>query len=232
MKVISNLLGRTVALINIDEWLPQQGLDVAKALPLMVERYGFTISPSLSDPAKKFRDDGVKFENGRLITTSGSEHVIEDLTLWPDGLVVNAHTTDGAKAFLDDLLTWGNETLGFRAKFSAVTNRLYVSHLVVEFEASLAAKLRVLWPISKAFHEALQNTYSQDIPRVELTTMRFDYDHAIAPAAFRTVGPFVIERRENHRFENENVFFASAPLSTEDHIKLLQQFESIMAALP
>jgi len=227
MKVISNLLGRTVALLNIDELVPEQGLNVADAIPLVTQRYGFVKAPALSDSIQKVRDEGLKFEIGKL-TVSGQEHAIQDFTVWPDGLVVNAFATTSAATFLDDFLTWGKGALGFRVALSEVTKRLYVSQLVVEFAFSPASKLRGLWPISNAFHDALQQTYGHDFPPTEIATMKFDYDHAVAPHALRNVAPFVIERRENHRFTEGNVFFSQAPLPTENHVTLLEAFEGVL----
>lgn len=228
MKVISNLQGKAVALINIDEVLPEQGLHVPDAIPLVVQRYGFVKAPSLSDPLQKARDDGFKFEIGK-VTVSGLEHAIQDFVLWPDGLVVTAFTTPGAEAFLDDFLTWGKQALGFRVALTEVTKRLYVSQIVVEFDYSPASKLRSLMPVSNVFHEALQKAYGHDFPPTEIVTMRFDYDHAVAPHAFRNLAQFVIERRENHRFTEGNVFFSQAPLPTEDHIRLLEEFERTLS---
>ena len=230
MKVISNLQAKIVALINIDELMPKGGLHLPDAIPLVVQRYGFVTAPSLSDPLQKASDDGFKFAVGKLMV-SGQEHAIGDLTIYPDGVVVNAFTTSGAEAFLDDFLSWGSQALGFRATFATVTNRLYLSQLVVEFDYQLSSKLRVFWPFTNAFHEALRNTYSQDFPRAELVSMKFDYDRALAPYAFRALASLVIERRENHRHSEDSIFFSQAPLPNDQHVSLLETFEKSLASL-
>lgn len=228
MRVKSNLQGRAVVLINLDELLPQQGLHAPDAIPLITMRYGFIQAPSLSDSIQKFREDGFKFEAGKL-APAGQELAIQDFTIWPDGVVVNAYTTQGAETFIDDFLTWGKEMFGFRATPAALTKRIYLSQLVIEFDYSIASKLLTLHPIFNAFNEVLQKTYGEELPPTEITTMRFDYDHAVAPLAFRVLSHFVLERRENHRFAEDNVFFSQAPLRTEDHANLLEDFERLLS---
>jgi hypothetical protein len=228
MKIRSNVQGRTVALINLDEVLPQQGFHAPDALPLIVQRYGFVVAPNLSDSIHKAREEGFKFETGKLILPN-QQHSIHDFTVWSDGFVVNAYTTESGEAFLGDFLTWGSQNLGFRLTLPMITKRLYVNQLVVEFDYAPAGKLMALHPICKAYNEALRRVYGFELPPTESVTLKFDYDHAVAPSAFRTVAPFVVERRENHRFHEDNVFFTQAPLPTADHIKLIEDFERLLS---
>jgi hypothetical protein len=228
MKINSNLLGKVVAFVNIDEVLPQGGTHVPEALSAVIERYAFNIAPSLSDPIQKTRDNGFKFETGRFASSDGNEHLIQEFTIWPDGLVVSGYTTDEAEAFLDDFSQWGRKTLGFRVNLAALNLRAYLSQLVVEFDHSLVRAFSVLQPICTAFDNALRKTYDTEFPSTEPVTIRLDYDHAVAPAAFKVLGPFIVERRENHRFTEDNFFFSQAPLRTEDHLSLLAQFEAIL----
>lgn len=228
MKINSNLQGRAVALINIDEWLPREGFYLPDALPLVAQRYEFATIPSLSNSITKAKDEGFKFETGKL-KLLGEQYYIHDFTIWSDGLVVSANTTDSAEAFLDDLLTWGNQELGFRVLLSMVGKRLYLSQLAIEFDHAPAEKLLTLHPVFAAYNAALQRVYSHEFPPVEISSMKFDYDRAIAPNAFRVLGNFIIERRENHRFTEDNIFFSQAPLTTAEHIKLLEDFERLLS---
>lgn len=225
MRIESDLLGRIAVFVNIDEVVPERGIYAPDLLPAIAERYNFAFSPTLLDSIEATREKGFKFETGKLALSGGEERTIQDFTIWPDGLVVGAHTTDDAEAFLNDLSNWGKLSFGLRLNLDALLSRAYKSQLVVEFDRSLADRLSILKPICTAFNDALQRTYKSSFPPTEPITLRLDYDHAVAPAAFKILAAFVIERRENHRFDADNVFFCEAPLATQEHIKLLEGFE-------
>ena len=228
MKINSNLLGKVVVFVNIDEVVPERNIYVPSALSALSERYTFAFSPTLSDSIESTREKGFKFEQGKFISSEGDERTIQEFTIWPDGFVVGAFTTDDAEAFLDDLLTWGKQTFGLRVGLDALPLRAYLSQIVVEFDHSLVQTLSILQPICNAFDKVLQETYGSAFPTTEPVVVKLDYDHAVAPAAFKILSPFGIERRENHRFTDDNVFFCQAPLRTDDHIKLLEAFESLL----
>lgn len=228
MELKSYLLGRIVVFASVDEILPEQGIHVPDILPAITQKYNFAFSPTLLDSIEATRDKGFKFEAGKLASPHGEEWPIQDFTIWPDGLSVGAYTTESAEAFLRDLLAWGGQTFGLRSTLDALPMRAYKSQLSVEFNHSLSHTLQVLQPMCAAFNDSLRRTYKSEFPPTEPITVKIGYDNAIAPAAFKIFAPLMIERRENHRFADDNVFFCEAPLPTQEHIKLLEQFEAIL----
>jgi hypothetical protein len=60
----------------------------------------------------------------------------------------------------------------------------------------------------------------------EPVAITFDYDQLTRK---HPLGPFSIQRRENTPF-SEGKFFSAAPLPTETHIRLLEDFEKSLAS--
>lgn len=228
MEVKAPLVGVVVVFANIDEMSPQGGIHTPDILPMLAERYTFAFRPQLGDSLEQFRQNGMKFEMGKFVHDE-RESVITDFTIWNDGFVVTATTTEDAESFLVDVLTWGKQKLNLRIDLGALGLRAYRSQVAVEFDRSLAQMLISLEPISNAYSEALRNAYDDgEFPDTQVTSLKIDYDHAVAPSAFQTFSPFIIERRENHRF-TDSVFWSQAPLQTKEHVKLLENFERLMS---
>lgn len=228
MKVKSYVLGEVAVFVNADELLPQDTIDMATSLAAMTQRYGFVSSPKPSDPVEKIRERGLRFEKGRF-GQKGDERNIQDFALWSDGLLVTAFKTDDAEAFLEDCLTWGQKHLGLRRTLGDLPLRKYNSQVVVEFDERLTRMLTSFEPICDAYNEMLRRTYNGEFPKTQVESIAINYDHAVAPTAFNTLTPFIIEQRENHR-HTDSVFFSSAPLRTPDHIQLLETFERLLSS--
>lgn len=229
MQVVSTQLGRLVFILNIDELLPQSGIDVPEALSMVTERYGFASSPTLQDSIQKAREQGFPFKVGKFVSKEGSKKNIQDFTIWNDGLVVNAYTTDDAEAFIDDFFSWGTEALGLRVNPSLNRIRAYLSEVVVGFDCSVDLAVRRFEAISTTIQETLKRTYENDFPLIQISSIGFDYDRSKALNAISALASFRLDRRVNHPY-TDNVYFSQAPLRTEDHLHILESVETLLKA--
>jgi hypothetical protein len=229
MKVISMLLGRFAVVVNLDEVLPEGGLDPLQAIMDIKEEYGFAVSPQGPEVLQKMPYDGLKFGHGRFRLGKDQERRIREFTIWNDGLLADAYDTSDAEAFLDDFLKWGAESLHLRASLERLQLRHFTSELVVEFDYSPSEKLVQLQSVTGAFDESLQVTYGVGLPGSSITAIHFDYDHAEAPSGFNRLVPFTVSRRRNHRHAKDNAFFSQAPLTSQRHIELLESLESALS---
>ncbi|HLG14951.1 MAG TPA: hypothetical protein VJH03_10680 [Blastocatellia bacterium] len=227
MKLISTLLGRVIFSVPVDEMLPQGGVHLPDVLPMLTERYGFLTSPSLSDSLGKVREQGMRFETGKFRRDDGEDRVVQDLTVWNEGIVASTSTTEDAEELLNDFLTWGRDTLRFRLTPEMVTMKLFLSQVVVEFERPISLALRSFEAISGSMNDALRSTYQTELPAIELSLVHFDYDREIAPSAFAQLSRFGIERRGGHPY-TDSVFFCQAPLPTREHLRVLEEMEALL----
>jgi hypothetical protein len=78
--------------------------------------------------------------------------------------------------------------------------------------------------LSKQIGKAIEATYGKAYP-VEVSTVGFNYDRTSILEEMKQLSEFIIERQVDKTFSS-NRFYCSAPLSTRDHIALLEQLEN------
>jgi hypothetical protein len=227
MEVVSTAIGRVGVLLNLDELLPLKGMHAPDLISLVGQRYKFVSSPSLSDSIAKVRESGLKFELGKLRLQDGDERIIQDLTVYHDGILVTANTTEDAELFLDDLFDWGVGALGLRPNRTLISTRAYVSELVARFDNSVDEAIKQFTYLAGLISTALQKTYNPPFPPINLVSIVLDYDRGVVSPILQSLASFSIERRANHLF-TDNVFYCKAPLKTSDHISILEEIESYL----
>lgn len=231
MKIVSRITGRFLLFINADELIPAGDVHLPDAVPRTGLRYQFASLPNLNAPWKEILENGIKFEQGKFIPENDPEqpeHLIQDLTIYQNGVVITAATTDIAELFVSDFFEWGSKSIRMNVPLHVFKQRAYLSELVVEFETPIDNGLQRYNTLMEAIGGALNKTYQFEFPRISVSGLTFAYDKAVAPYEFQSLAPFWIDRRANRRF-SENVFYCGAPLRTDDHIRLLTQFEEILA---
>ena len=229
MRILSRRTGRILLFMNLDELIPIGSVYMPDALPLLIERYSFSLPPNLSTPWNQVLEQGLKFELGKFKGHDNEENLIEDLTVYNNGIVVTAESTDISQAFIDDLFEWGPEAIGLRVAKSAFALKAFLSEIVVEFNSSVDRALTRLTTLLDSFRSSLKRNYDAEFPAISVAALRLDYERAVTPLAFQNLAVFNVERRLNHRF-TENVYLCQAPLPTGDHIKILEQLEVLLTA--
>lgn len=227
MKVISYLTGRVLQFINSDEYIPGDAAHSPEAVQLITERYSFALPPPKVVPVQEVFNKGIRFETGKF-NFDGETKNIQELSLFNNGLLVTAHSTKVAEAFIDDFFGWGENTFGFQILDISKRRRVFLSELVVEFEKSFDTSLKRFKSVFEKTVELLKKTYPDaNLPPNHLSSFQIEFDRQNAPAAFELLSPFTISRRANHSFE-DNVCFCQAPLRTEDHKLFLESFEDLL----
>jgi len=144
------------------------------------------------------------------------------LKIFNDGLVAETQSsTHDSDAFLEDVLISATKDFSLAYKPQMIRNRVYFSELYMESLRSLngintkisqfAAKLTGLVP------NKVENLF-------ECAAIGFWPTYATARSNI-VIGPFRFERKLN-TLPTENKYYSTAPMHTDDHIALLQEFES------
>jgi hypothetical protein len=104
--------------------------------------------------------------------------------------------------------------------------RGYTSGLIVEFERAAESSLDKLNQINKLLSDAIHSAYGWTY-EYNLQRLAFAVDPKLLPQFRQT--QFYIERRLNTPYA-DNRYYSGAPLSTEEHIKLLETIERDLLA--
>jgi hypothetical protein len=137
VRLIAIDTGRATWLFPLEEIAPLEPLDRGQLTAALVERYGFAVFPAPNAPPEELNKNGAKFQNG-FFAFDGKRAGITELAVFNDGIVVNANSTEGASAFIEDLINYVRANFQFR-DFTSNVRKVLVSQVIVEFDARLAA---------------------------------------------------------------------------------------------
>jgi hypothetical protein len=158
-----------------------------------------------------------EFGKGVFTLSDGQQIEIQKLTLYNDGLVVDTrHSTEAGDSFLADLIAFS--VGGFRLSSDPVTKagKRYLS----DVEVGTNSILDVLNDRGKQFMRLV-------IDATKLDFHEFGMRIGTDPAAHGTAVMFAFERKAGVPF-GQNRYWSQAPLSTKDHLGLLDKLETIL----
>ncbi|HEY5063656.1 MAG TPA: hypothetical protein VIJ04_02335 [Xanthobacteraceae bacterium] len=223
MRIVSYDGSRVTCLFPLEEVIPLSGVNDREIIDAVAAKYTFLKSP---DPAKdNISKEGYKFFSGQF-SYGTTIFRVNDFSIYQDGLVVKAATTNGSEAFLDDVIAYMQSRFGFR-DFETAPRRYFQSQLVVEFERSPERLVKHLDKMTEAISIPLEKIFGMKIP-MKFARLDLDFDKTSKPnPSPSVVQRFIIERRAGIPFERER-YFCAAPMRTADHEHLLAEIESFI----
>ena len=222
MKVVGHNLGRLIVLFPREEIRPVRGTSTAETFTAIRERYDFLRAPDLSKPISELDQQGYQFLDGKFADRNGNI-VIEEFTIYNDGISVSSYVTDTAESFFLDFMAWAREEFQVRP-FSHEPKRIYRSQLTVHFAKPLANILKGFDGFFNLLSAALE-TYTGTSSPVDLVRFGVGVDEAKSEGV--GYAPFSVERRIQIPFEEE-WYFSDAPLPSNVHVELLEELERRM----
>lgn len=218
MELLAVRTARFIAAISIEELNPR-GLAIYQSLVEgLTDKYNFSIPPNEDEPYDETK--GITFEDGEW-----NGFAIDKITIFPDGIVIETRSsTADSEAIFDEAIVWASESLGLTYKPEMVTRRVYISELIFRTDVAL----NNLNPILQQFSEKISNAVKRETGfayNFEPSGILFHYD---ASETKTSVTPFRIERLDNTAY-SANKYYSIAPLHTEEHLKLLEEFEAILS---
>jgi len=186
------------------------GINLVKALQ---ERYGFTGVPD--------RIEGFNLEANLRLSQGYFDGTVFDAELMAVGVrVIAASDTNVCEKIADDIIYWAKDSAGVAAEIGEL--RVYDSVIEFHSDLKLSKLFNILGNIGGKIGDlvggyggpgdAYEGIGINLLPNVEEK----------GPSLFR------IEHRAGHPL-TEGVFFSMAPLSTEDHLRVLREIEEILA---
>lgn len=214
MELLSVLLARAMAWVEPAELNPRAAVSYPDLAQALVARYSFQKSPQTLEDFNEAK--GVTFAAGRI-----GDSAIDQVVLYTYGIVLDTRSsTQESKRLLEEAMQWGSKELGLVYKPSMINRWQYASHLTFRSNVPLSAGHSAFQRLAGNLTRAISENTGEGL-EYEPIFLAFDYDQLLRK---HPLGRFSIQRRENTPF-SENKYFSDAPLPTDTHIALLEQFE-------
>jgi len=212
------MLARALAFVEVQELNPRGTAYYPDIVAALVRRFnfqGYPTKPEDFDEAK-----GIQFTDGKF-----SEGTLDRVQIFTHGLVLDTRaSTDVSAALLHDTLLWAKIELGLHYEESMVKRRAFVSQVTFESKLELGRLNPVLETVGSLVSSRLSASMGQPI-NYEPTGVVLNLDQSTTKLA---PGYFSLERREQVPF-SDNKYFSTAPISTQDHIAILEELERALS---
>jgi len=214
MELASILLARAIAWVEPADLNPRGAVFYPDLTRALVARYNFQRFPQKLEDFDESK--GVTFGVGRLGDT-----VIEQLVIYHYGIVLDTKiSTQESKRSLEEAFEWGRKELGFVYKPDMVKRWQYASQVTFRSTAPMTGANSAVGKLAAGVAKGVADTMGENL-KYDLAILNLDYDQLTRK---NPLGRFSIQRRDNTPF-SENKYFSDAPLPTDIHIQLLEQFE-------
>jgi hypothetical protein len=220
MKITAIKLARVIALFDTNELTPGGEISLSKFITEATNKFGFQKFPTAKEPAEE--NNGLVFLNGAWNDTP-----VLNLTIFNDGIILETNTSTARSIqILRESLHWAKQELRLHFEEEMLRRIRYLSSFGFYSEAPILKHSQPMNNAAKTMSEFMKSILGQnwdyDGSRIDL-----DFDHSINRAA---IAPFTIQRLGVESFDS-NRYFSQAPLPTDAHIALVEQFEADVLAL-
>lgn len=212
MNLLTISAARSIWLFQIFDWNPR-GRSLNPVYFSLIEKYTFQKYPKLHEIDWQ---KGIKFEDG-VFSNQAGEQLAVNLTVFNDGLVADTRSsTIDSDYFLEQTLGFLTSEFGFPDYQLILRKKAYASEMVIRLERptdSINPKLR-------AFADRLSALIPNDnVP------FRVGINLVSDPGSVGTALNFRLEPALGFPF-SENRYYSLAPVPTDVHLTLLQEFEA------
>jgi hypothetical protein len=196
---------------------PSGGPGMFYAAAKLAERYQFRKLPT---PQELDTDKNV-FEHGVF-----KDRPINSFEIYSDGVIVRSRVpSDVIDGFIDDVVEWMGE-IGLQRVETHQVNKSYHSELGLEFNPKVFAIFDKLKPVMSSIVSEIAKATGQRVPPYQPAGLLLHTDQS--QIAGMKPGPFRLERRFSTEF-SKNIFFSAAPLTTDAHVRVLEQLEGLLS---
>lgn len=221
MEIRKIIGAQAVRLIPVTE-TDQKPTSFARFLKGLEQKYCFLQVPNTL--AEFNPQSGIAFHKGLF-----EDQLIERFVVYNKGLLCGTGAdSDLCDGFLDDVQTWGESEFGFSPNSKKGKSDSYESHLEVHIDDNLAMAFQAYSGIGQSIWECLKS-YGHSPAMFEVSGITLHTDVIQLPDAALHPIQFRLERRANNAYF-ANIYYAQAPLRTQDHVAVLQELEKALRA--
>jgi hypothetical protein len=219
MRLASVVLARVLAYIETFDLNPRGKVYFPDIVQALVQRYGFQQFPQTFEQFDEQK--GVEFQEGRL-----GDVFIQKLTIFSTLLVLDTRSnTNDSKRAIEEALVWASTKFGLTYKPGMIKRFAYVSDVSFYSDVPILSVNRALTNVAEKTSAALSDIWQEPV-RYEPMSLMVGHDPMERKYG---IAPFSIQRRAESRF-SENKYFSEAPLPTDLHLQLLEQYEKEILA--
>lgn len=217
MKLASVQVARYLAIVELSDLNPQGAVHFVDLVPALVQKCGFAQYPQKFEDLD--REKGFVFDGGKL----GSVNNVR-LHVFNFGFALDTiSSTDDSKRALETLLSWAAEKFRLNYRPEMIKRQAFYSELVFYSDVNLSSLNEALRAISTRLTKRVSELFGLPL-EYSPTALFLGYD-----STYIKNGPsaFTIERRVDTPF-SDGKHFSRAPLPTNEHMKLLEELESLI----
>jgi hypothetical protein len=215
LQLSAVILARVLGFVETFDLSPRGQVYFPDVVSKLVERYNFQKFPQKIEEFDESK--GVEFHEGRI-----GNKPIQKFVIWTSLLVLETRSsTADSTQILEDMLQWGAANLGLNYKPGMIKRFGYVSDLTFYSDVPILSVNPALTKLAVKTSAALTDIWQEPV-HYEPANIAIGHD----PMARKYgIAPFSITHRAESRF-SENKYFSEAPLPTDMHISLLEEFEA------
>jgi hypothetical protein len=218
MKLSAVTLARAIGFVETFDLSPRTSLFIPEFVKEVLARYNFQKFP------QEFKDfdeqKGVEFLHGK-----SGDTVIDKLVVYTDGLLIDTRSnTKVSEQLIEEALLWGKSKFGLVYQPGMIKRFAYVSQVTFYSDVQLDGLNPALKKLSSRITSAISDIRHEPL---EYQTIAVIIGHDPLKAK-NPVAAFTIFPRAATPF-TEHKYFSEAPLPTDLHLELLQEFEAGLA---
>jgi hypothetical protein len=215
MEISAIVLARALYFIESLELNPKGKLFYPDLIAALVERCGFRKFPEGLEHFDEAK--GVEFVAGKWGDT-----VVERFKIYNNGLQVDTRvSTAESERIMNEAIEWAINEFGIAYTPQMLSRKAYVSDLVFRTEVPLLTSYSPITNLCRRGHAALGEISRDKMPWQPIILTMQSEGVPRKPVH----APLTIQRRAEAAF-SENKYYSEAPLPTDVHIRLLEQFEA------
>jgi hypothetical protein len=215
LRLSAVVLARALAFIEPSDLAPRGGICFPDLVREVAKYYRFQKSPQTFEEHDLSK--GVEFLEGR-----SGKRTISKFVIWPNILIIETtSSTDDSKSLLEEFLVWGKEKFGLVYEPGMIRRFGYVSDLTFYSDVPMLSVSPLLDRIARKTSDALTEIWNEPVC-YEPLDLKVGHDPLKRKWG---IAPFQITRRAETEF-SANKYFSEAPLPTNMHISLLEEYET------
>jgi hypothetical protein len=215
MEVKNILVSQAIRFVEVGPVLERRS--PAPLIDGLREKYGFVEVPkTLADLDFK---KGTNFLRGYY---KGA--IIDKFQVYENGLLCEANeNTNILDDFISEILTWVEQEQNLPIKETGV--KAYISQMAVITASDIGSIFSKIASIGPLISKELSN-YGQPAHEFKISGLKMHYD--AAPTPLPRAPEFSFERRAGAPY-SENQFFTSAPIRTDEHLRIVKMLEGLLS---
>lgn len=215
MKRSAVILARCIAFVETYDLSPVGRVFFPDLVKELVARYQFQNFPK--DYSEFDESKGIEFLEGKI-----NNDVIWKLTIYNNGILIDTRSnTDLSQAIIEEALQWAKGKFGLTYNPGMISRFAYVSNLTFYSEVNLAMLHPAVKKLADRITSAVSEIHKETID-YQPTSLILQHDQLKrkSPIAGFTITPRVDTPLSEHKY------FSEAPLPTDLHWELLEEFEA------